>query len=189
MLKNLFGKKRKALDKKQSKLLFLLYFKTAYRTSYFYCGNKYIAEEAAQEAILKAIQNIEQLIDPDKIESWIKRIAVNNTIDIMRKHEKLVSLDNLLPISDPAENSPEYIIDSQETVDAISRAIDSLNPAMKQVIHLRYYEEMKMKDISLLLNKPEGTIKSMIHRGKMIIKKKLVEEGHLESTDSKGGIK
>ncbi len=48
MLKNLFGKKRKTLDKK---LLFQLYFKTAYRASYFYCGNKYIAEEAAQESL------------------------------------------------------------------------------------------------------------------------------------------
>ena len=54
MFKCLFGKKRKILDKKQSKLLFQLYFKTAYRASYFYCGNKYIAEEAAQEGYFKS---------------------------------------------------------------------------------------------------------------------------------------
>ena len=179
----------KKLDKKYSEIIFTLYYKVAYNAAYFYCGDKYIAEEAAQEAILKAIQNIHQLKDPDKIGPWIKKIAINNTITLFKKHEKIVSLENSLSISDSPDDLPEYMIDSQETLDAVKMAIESLNPIMKQVIHLRFYEEMKIKDISLLLNKPEGTIKTIIHTGKMLIKKKLLKEEHLDSNDFKGGIK
>ena len=189
MFKNLFINKIGKLDNEYSKLIFKLYYKAAYNAAYFYCGDKYVAEQAAQEAILKTIQNIHQLRDPDKIEPWIKKIAVNNTIILIRNREKIVNLDNLLPIPDSPDNSPEYIIDSKETIDAVSRAIESLNPIVKQVIRLHFHEEMKIKDISLLLNKPEGTIKTIIHRGKISIKMNLLKEGYLESNDFKGGIK
>jgi RNA polymerase sigma-70 factor (ECF subfamily) len=175
------------LINKYSKIIFTLYYKVAYNAAYFYCGDKYIAEEAAQEAILKAIQNIHQLRDPNKIEPWIKKIAINNTITLFRKHKKVLSLENSLPISDSPDNLPEYFIDSQETLNAVRMAIDSLNPVMKQVIYLRFYEEMKIKDISLMLKKPENTIRTIIHRGKISIKKKLISEGYLELKE--GGIK
>jgi len=180
-------KKIKKLDNEYSKIIFTLYYKVAYNAAYFYCGDKYIAEEAAQEAILKAIQNIHQLRDPDKIEPWIKKIAINNTITLFKKHENIVSLENSMPISDSLDNLPEYLIDSEETLNAVKMAIESLNPAMKQVINLRFYEEMKIKDISLLLKKPESTIRTIIHRGKILIKKKLISEGYLELKE--GGIK
>ncbi|SHE80107.1 Sigma-70, region 4 [Desulforamulus putei DSM 12395] len=50
------------------------------------------------------------------------------------------------------DDIPEYIIDSQETVTvtAVNDAIQSLDPIMRQVIHLRYFEEMKVKNIALL---------------------------------------
>ena len=186
-MKRFIPKKIKKLDNEYSKIIFTLYYKVAYNAAYFYCGDKYIAEEAAQESILKAIQNIHQLRDPDKIASWIKKIAINNAIIILKKHEKVLSLENSMPISDSLNNLPEYIIDSQETLDAVKMAIESLNPVMKQVINLRFYEEMRIKDISLLLKKPESTIRTIIHRSKILIKKKLIREGYLEFKE--GGIK
>jgi len=119
MLRELLAKKIRKLDDEYIKLIFKLYYKAAYNAAYFYCGDRNIAEEAAQEAILKAIKNIYQLREPDKIEPWIKKIAVNNTIKLLSKHEKIVNLENSLPISD-SDNSPEYIIESQETINTMS---------------------------------------------------------------------
>ncbi|WP_347487870.1 sigma-70 family RNA polymerase sigma factor [Desulfoscipio sp. XC116] len=189
MFKNPSENKAKKLDKECSRLIFTLYYETAYKAAYFYCGDKYIAEEAAQEAIYKAIQNIHQLNDPGKIEDWIKKIAINNVNAIFKEHEKEVNLEKSLPISDLPENLPEYVVVSQETVDTVDRAIESLDPVMKQVIRLRFYEEMKVKDISLLLNKPEGTIKIWLYRGKALIKKQLLREGYIKINDDLIGAK
>jgi len=185
MLKKPFKSQQEKIDKDYSKLIFKLYYETAFKAAYFHCGDQYIAEEAAQKAVFIAIQNVHQLSDSEKIGPWIKRIAVNNVNAIFREHEKLVSMEKLLNVSELTENLPEYVVDSQETVNAVERAIESLDPVMKQVLHLRFFEEMKVKDISLLLNKPEGTIKTLLHRGKALVKKKLKKEGY----DEPGNLK
>jgi len=184
MFKNIFTNKPQKVDREYSKLIFTLYSGSAYKAAYFYCGDKYIAEEAAQESIFKAIQNVHQLNDPKKIEPWIKKIAINNVNAIFKKYEKIVSMDKVVPVSDLLETTPEYVIDSQENVAAVGKAIESLEPLMKRVFHLRFYEEMKVKDISILLKKPEGTIKSWLHRGKIIIKKQLLSEGYIDISDN-----
>jgi RNA polymerase sigma-70 factor (ECF subfamily) len=169
------------------KLIFELYYPKAFDASYYYCGDVSLAEEAAQEAIFKAITNIDQLRDPEKIEAWIKRIAVNNTICQLRRNKKVVDIDNVAILADSKDNTPEYILDSQETRDAIMAAIENLDTVSKQVIHLRFYEELKVKDIAEIMDKPEGTIKTLIHRAKNNIKKRLLAEGYIEQTRAKGG--
>jgi len=179
IFKRLFSKNR--IDD-INELIFKLYYKKAYKAAYFYCGDADISEEAAQEAIFKAIQNIKQLRDPDKIEAWIKRIAINNVNNIIKKRQKVVSLEVTPILVDSIENSPEFVYASSEIIEAVERAIASLKPAIKQVIHLYYYKEMKVKDIALLLQKPEGTIKTHLYRGRNIIKGKLIKEGYFERT-------
>ncbi len=185
MLKKPFKGQQKKIDKDYSKLIFKLYYETAFKAAYSHCGDQYIAEEAAQKAVFIAIQNVHQLNNSEKIGSWIKRIAVNNVNAVFREHEKVVSMEKLLNVSDLTEKLPEYVVDSQETVNAVERAIESLDPVMKQVFHLRFFEEMKVKDISLLLNRPEGTIKTLLHRGKALVKKKLKKEGYDEPSNLK----
>ncbi|SHK84287.1 RNA polymerase sigma factor [Desulforamulus aeronauticus] len=179
IFKKLFTKKRPIVNKDFSKLIFELHYKSAYYAAYFYCGDATIAEEAAQEAIFKAIQNIDQLRDPDKIEAWIKKITINNVNSILNKHKKVISIDLLEHIVDPIENSPEYVVASQDTITTVKNAIGSLDPDMKQVIQLYYYEELKVKDISILLQKPEGTVKTLLHRARGLIKKYLIKKGYL----------
>lgn len=176
IIKRFFTKKK---SDNISELIFKLYYKKAYEAAYFYCGDADISEEAAQEAIFKAIQNIEQLRDPNKIEAWIKRIAINNVNAIFKKMQRIVSLEAASILVDSIDNTPEFICTNNEVIEAVDKAIASLNPAIKQVIHLYYYEEMKIKDIALLLHIPEGTVKSMLYRGRNIIKNNLIREGHL----------
>lgn len=187
IIKRLFSRKKK-LDKEYSELIFRLYYNPAYEAAYFYCGDAAIAEEAAQEAIFKAIQNIDQLRDSDKIEAWVKKIAINNATDLLNKNKKVVSIELVAPILDSQENSPEYIMNSQETFEAVRGIVESLDPAMKQIIHLYYYQEMKVKDIADLLQKPEGTIKTLLYRARNSIRSKLFKEGHIEN-NPKGGLK
>ncbi|ABO50353.1 RNA polymerase, sigma-24 subunit, ECF subfamily [Desulforamulus reducens MI-1] len=176
------------MNKEFSKLIFELYYEPAFQAAYFYCGDAAISEEAAQEAIYKAIQNIDQLRDPEKIEAWIKKITINNVNSILNKYKKVVSIELIGPIVDSIEKSPEYVVSSKDTISAVNKAIDTLDPVMKQIIHLYYYQEMKVKDISILIQKPEGTVKTLLYRARILIKNHLVKEGYVIGT-SEGGLK
>ena len=176
IIKKFFTKKK---SDDISELIFKLYYKKAYEAAYFYSGDAHISEEAAQEAIFKAIQNIEQLKDPNKIEAWVKKIAINNVKAVFKKRQKIVNLETASILVDSIENTPEFICANNEVIEAVDKAITSLNSSVKQVIHLYYYEEMKIKDIALLLHKPEGTVKTLLYRGRNIIKDRLIREGHL----------
>lgn len=92
-----------------SRLIFQLYYKVAYQTAYYYSGNAHLAEEAAQEAIYKAIKNINQLKDPNKIESWIKTIAKHSVLDLINKHKKIINIEDSAHLPDDFDNTPEQI--------------------------------------------------------------------------------
>ncbi|MEW6698604.1 MAG: RNA polymerase sigma factor [Bacillota bacterium] len=180
-------KEKPEIDQNYSHLIFDLYYQSAYNSAYKYCGDALLSEEAAQEAIFKAIQNLDQLQDPDKIEAWIKKIAVNNVRAAYNKNKKVVSLEVTAPIIDSFENGPEFIFDSQETREAVNRIVQTLDPFIKQIIHLHYYEQVKVREIAQLLEKPEGTIKTALYKGRNIIKNQLIKEGHM-MIGPKGGV-
>lgn len=186
-IKQLFsGKKNK--DEDSRRLIFNLYYKLAYNAAYFYCGDASTSEEAAQEAIYKAIQNIGQLRDHDKIEAWIKKISINNVNTIINKKKKIVSLDNTTSIAASNEDNPEYIVESRETLEAVGEAIESLDPSLRQVVYLHYYQGKKIKEIASMLGKPEGTVKTILHRARRNIKSRLARKGYI-SLEPKGGEK
>lgn len=189
IIKKIFPSKKKSkLDQRYNHLIFDLYYQSAYNAAHYYCGDALMSEEAAQEAIFKTIQNLDQLQDPDKIEAWIKKIAVNNVKAAYNKNKKVVSLEVTAPIIDSFENGPEFIFDSQETREAINRIVQTLDPSIKQIIHLHYYEQVKVREIAQLLEKPEGTIKTTLYKGRNIIKNQLIKEGHM-MIGPKGGVK
>ena len=189
LFNRLFSKKNN-MDAKTdyTEVIFKLYYKTAYRAAYYYCGNAEIAEEAAQETMAKVLQNIDQLKDPEKIEAWIKKIAVNTTITMFNQRKKIVNIENVTLLADTIENSPEYIVDFEDTCRALEDALQSLDEISMQVIHLKYYEQMKIKDIASLLDKPEGTIKTLLHRAKLTLRKRLIRKGYLERPLQQGGV-
>lgn len=182
------NKKNMTVTDNYIEVIFKLYYKTAYKAAYYYCGNAQIAEEAAQETMAKVLKNIEQLKDPDNIEAWIRKISVNTTISIFNQRKKIVDMEHLVLLADTMGNTPEYIVEHEETCRALEDAVRSLDEISMQVVFLRYYEQMKIKDIATLLDKPEGTIKTILHRAKSTLKKKLTRNGYLVKSFNQGGV-
>ncbi|TEB10088.1 RNA polymerase sigma factor [Pelotomaculum sp. FP] len=82
----LFGKNETRHD--IAEFIYKNYYKTAYYTAYKYCDDHAMAEEAAQEAIFQAIKNFDQLKDSGKLESWLKAIARNNVLKMLKSMAK-----------------------------------------------------------------------------------------------------
>ena len=121
-----------------------------FRYSWLMCGQREDAEEVAQETLMKVFESVDQLQDPERLKSWVFRIAKNQCLMKRRKSvfapSVELSLDELKPgeeggrraveISDSAA-LPEDLLLTSELQDALARAIQSLPESYRPVVLLR----------------------------------------------------
>ena len=140
--------------------LLLQYKSYLYKVAYTYVKDKQVALDILQETSFKAWLNIHTLKDEEKFKPWITKILVNTALNYIKKESKVIYMED--------ENSiiySEKSISREEKLDLYD-AIDLLKPKYKTVIILKYFDDMKIEDISYVLNIPENTVKSHLKRAK-----------------------
>ena len=138
--------------------LLLQYKSYLYKVAYTYVKDKQVALDILQETSFKAWLNIHTLKDEEKFKPWITKILVNTALNYIKKESKVIYMED--------ENSIIYSdISIEEKLDLYD-AIDLLKPKYKTVIILKYFDDMKIEDISYVLNTPENTVKSHLKRAK-----------------------
>ncbi|GIO08690.1 RNA polymerase subunit sigma-24 [Brevibacillus reuszeri] len=150
------------------------YEQSMYRVSRSILPSENECLDAAQEAIIKAYHSLNTLRDPRFFKSWLMRILVNECHRLVRKTSKLVLLD------DWHEQASFYRF--EENIE-VQEAVQLLEDELRLCIVLYYFEDMAIKDISMVLNQPEGTIKSRLSRAR----KKLSAYFTSESTEWRTG--
>jgi RNA polymerase sigma-70 factor (ECF subfamily) len=127
------------------------------------------AEDAAQEAFLKAYRNLGKYDRNRKFLNWILTIASNHCVDHLRRRRfKLVSLDDLVPGSVPAEKAlgPESSLLEKENRDAVQEMLIQLGPNDRAVVVLKYWYEMSNEEIAKMLSMTVSAVKSRLHRAR-----------------------
>jgi RNA polymerase sigma-70 factor (ECF subfamily) len=151
-------KKAKRGDKKAFSNLIELEQSKLYRTAFLYTKNKDDALDIVQETVYKALISIENLKEAKYFSTWLIKILINNALDFLKKKNKVV-----MNGSDEMDNIPYKEVEIDNSIDLFN-AIDSLNERYKTIIILRYYQDLTITQIANLLELPEGTVKSSLHR-------------------------
>jgi RNA polymerase sigma-70 factor, ECF subfamily len=119
-------------------------------------------EDAAQEALVRVWKSARS---PDEIESpvaWLRRIARNEALRLRaregRRHEEAMA-DDVEELASPG-NGETALPDRLEIVDLLA----TLRPADRQLIWLRYFEDITQANVARRLGVPEGTVKVRLHR-------------------------
>lgn len=135
------------------------------------------AQDAAQEAFIKAYRSFEKFTPQASIYTWLYRVAVNTCLDYRRKPQRLL-VDSEVSITEiPApEPSPERIYESKEASRLIQMALERLSPEFKTVIILREIEDFSYEDIAEVLQISLGTVKSKISRARDELRQLLREK-------------
>lgn len=138
----------------------------AYRLAARMCGPD-SAEDVTQEAFLAAWRALPEFRGDCRFSTWLYRLVSNAAIDCLRrekKHRDTGDVDDLeLPDGGP---SPQERAERSDTRDAVRRALDRLSPEHRQVLLLRFMQELDYGEIARALNVSEGTVKSRINRAK-----------------------
>lgn len=141
-----------------------------YKMAFLYVKDEQDALEVIHETVYRAFLNIEKLKKAKFFNTWITRILINVSIDFLKRKGKNQMLDESTPIiKEKCEISTEEKLD-------LYNAIDLLNDNYKTVIIMMYFNDMKIKDISKVMETPENTVKTYLRRAKQALGEILKEE-------------
>ena len=132
-------------------------------------GNSETAEDIFQDTWLTVIRRIHSLKKIDAFPTWLYRIARNKVYQQLRRKKMLSELDENIAVPNDTEND----VFSPEDAAKIHRCLTELRPEHKEVLMLRFLEQMSYQQISEVLNCSLGTVKSRIHYAKLALKKEM----------------
>lgn len=121
------------------------------------------ADDVLQNTFMKAWANLSAFEGKSKLSTWLYRIAINESLDLIRKQKNgpQVSADDN-PIVAAQLMADEYF-DGDETAAQLQEAIATLPDVQRTVFTLRYYDEMKYSEMSKVLDTSEGSLKASYH--------------------------
>ncbi|WP_234123863.1 sigma-70 family RNA polymerase sigma factor [Clostridium hydrogenum] len=141
-----------------------------YKTAYIYVKNKEDALDIVSETVYRAYKGIKKLKNPEFFNTYVTRILINCSIDMLKKKNKFV-LDSESVLQSEASKDEGI----EENID-LYRAVDMLNDKYKTVIILKYFRDMTFEDISETMQCPIGTVKTYLHRALKVLRMDLIEE-------------
>lgn len=137
-----------------------------------FVGNRFDAEDLAQETFIKAYKKLDALKNPGKAKSWLYAIARNTVIDFFRKNKnREINLGNafLENIAQTTVVDYQNYTAEREVSKELERFINKLVKEDRAIIKLLYYEGFSYKEIVKLLNINENTLKSRLHRARKVL--------------------
>jgi len=166
---------------KALKILYDRYGKGVYNFILRYTNNREISEDLLQETFTR-VWFASHTFNPVRgaFKSWLFTIGINITRNEMTKKRygyHYVDLDEISRDDEDRgkkETEPmENILEHSDLKDTISKAIERLNPFLKEVVILKHYQRLKFSEIAEMTNTPEGTLKARFHNALGQLKKLL----------------
>lgn len=161
---NKFVKKAVAGDKQAFGELYKLFLNRIYRFIYYLVGDEFSAEDITQNTFLKAWNSLPNYnIDRGTFQSYLYTIARNLVIDNQRR-KKEVSLEGEFGEGIASEDNVEKNISRDESMQKVRDALKDLPAMDRQLVVLRFFEDMHFDEISEVLGKKPGALRVRIHR-------------------------
>ena len=161
------------------------YYKKIYNLAYRYVGDQEEASDLTQEIFAAAYQNLKKFRGDSKFSTWLFQIATNrgkNRFKYLKRRGYFVNKGHANNDEDSDfqqqsvpdfSTNPETMLAGKQIQKIVQQAIDELEPDHKEIVILRDIEDFSYEEIAQMLNLPEGTTKSRLHRARMVVKEKL----------------
>ncbi len=137
-----------------------------FRIAYSFGKNKENAMDISQNIFLKAYQKLDTLKGQNSFKAWLSRIAYHEGINWTRKHKSAVQFESIETSNEPVSNSPSKEDDllANEYRHELMQSLFALNTKYRLAVVLRYYQNMSIKEIAVILKCSEGVVKNMLFR-------------------------
>ena len=175
--------KLKAGNEKAFHELVEMYKDNVLNTCYHYIHNRMDAEDLAQEVFIEVHRSIHHFKEDAQLSTWIYRIAVNKSLDLIRKRKRkkrfgyLVSIftpeDDERDVQLPDSGDPETSLEQKERMQILYSAIENLAENQKTALTLSKFEGLSNKEIADIMNTSVSSVESLLHRARSNLRQKL----------------
>jgi RNA polymerase sigma-70 factor (ECF subfamily) len=173
------------------------YKANVFRTCLGFVHSREDAEELTQDVFVNIYHNLDRFKGDSTFSTWIYRIAVNSSLNHLRKQKKFSFIQRFENIfgGEIHENnnaaikysdSPEKLMIDEERNNQLYKAIDSLPENQRIAFTLSKYEDMPQREIAGIMNLTEGAVEALLQRAKANLQKKL--SGYIKKKKQPVGI-
>ena len=174
--------KARAGDRASQETLVMRYERKAYALVLGMVRNSEDARDIVQETFVKALTNLHRYDLSASFPAWLMRIAANTAKDFLRRRgreDRIFSYETEdWSVEDfgTARGEAEAALSARIDSAVVERCMDGLDPRYASVLTLRYRDGYAYREISDILSIPMGTVKVLIHRGRLELKKAVKRE-------------
>lgn len=133
--------------------------------------NRADAEDAAQEAFIRAYQRLHHYDLTRRFSTWLFTVTANVARNMLRKRRPEPPSRLSWP-EDPAD-----VVREEQVRELVRKAVWALPNSYREPLVLRYWQELGTNDIAQVLGMPVGTVKTRLHRGRALLRSQLAEQG------------
>jgi RNA polymerase sigma-70 factor, ECF subfamily len=133
------------------------------RSATLLCGNETNAQDLVQDTFVEALRSVHRFRGQSSFYTWLHSILLNLTRHHRRDNRRLI-FDNELATQDvPVVEEQAASLDLETATSELKRALRQLSDPHREVLVLRYYEQMKIDEIARHVGVSTGTVKSRLH--------------------------
>lgn len=160
LIRQLKEGRRECLDE-----LVELYYPAILRYCMWHMPDKESAQDATQETFLKLVRFIDRYSHNGQFKAFLYKIAANTCIDILRRNTSTeLSLDAFPDHSLLTESFTEHGFETAENRQQLTAVMNCLEPAARELVLLRYGQELTLKEISAVTGLPLRTVQTRLRR-------------------------
>ena len=144
------------------------YSDMVYRLAFARTGTKHDTDDIFQEVFLRYVKKNPVFVDEEHRKAWFIRVTINcsNSFWSSLWNKKTQELND------------EILFETKESINLYSE-LQQLPPKYREVIHLFYYENMSLEEISIVLNRKNSTVRTQLTRARAMLKSFMKEEDYV----------
>ncbi len=143
------------------------YSDMVYRLAFARTGTKYDADDVFQEVFLRYVKKKRSFKDEEHRKAWLIRVTINCSNNFWNSSKNTRT----------QELNDEIVFENTDIINLYSE-LQKLPPKYREVIHLFYYENMSLEEISLALKRKNSTVRTQLTRARALLKKFMKEEDY-----------
>jgi len=137
--------------------------------AYSLLGNREDAEDVVQETFAEAFRNADKMNNAESLGAWMRTVNRCNALNRVRSRNRERKKSARLQRIEPAKSHTTGGINALEIRDQVSKAMQSLPANMREIVRLRYWENLSYKEIAEKLNLPVGTVGRLLCEASMLM--------------------